>query len=100
MTLTKNLRKATKNTGLEAHHILEKRFLKELNLGIDTDDLVAVALTHDQHIVFTKRWRAALPYGHTYSNLAEILEVARTKVCYDTPELFEIMVRDLASKLS
>ena len=96
----KELRKATKHTGLEAHHLLEKRLLKGIDIGIDADDLVAVALTHEQHAVFTKRWRAALPYGQKYSNLKDILDIAKNKVYYDAPELFEIMVRDLANKLS
>ena len=96
----KELRKATKHTGLEAHHLLEKRLLKGIDIGIDADDLVAVALTHEQHAVFTKRWRAALPYGQKYSNLKDILDIAKNKVYYDAPELFEIMVRDLAKKLS
>ncbi len=62
----KNLKKVNKGNGLEVHHIVEKRFAKELN-GINTNDMLSIALTHDEHVVFTRQWRKAIPYKTSYS---------------------------------
>ena len=61
----RDVRKVTKGTGLEAHHIVEKRFKDALKLDINsTSDMLSVPLTKEQHRVFTNAWRKApLSYG-------------------------------------
>ncbi len=51
----KSLQKLTKGTGLEAHHLIEKRFAKML--GVNPGEMVSVALTKAEHQSFTNAWR-------------------------------------------
>ncbi|WP_240359334.1 DUF6531 domain-containing protein [Pyxidicoccus trucidator] len=55
------LGKAIKGTGLQAHHLLEKRFAKVMNEK--ARQMVSVAVTPTEHQVFTNAWRALIPYG-------------------------------------
>ena len=48
----KNLRKVNKGNGLEVHHIVEKRFADFLKK--DPKEMLSIALTHDEHVVFTR----------------------------------------------
>ena len=68
---------------------------------MNTDKMAAVALTKDQHKVFTQRWRDAIPYGTNYKaiSFAEVLKIAKEKVYHDAPELYEAMLVDLAAGL-
>ena len=50
-----------KNTGLQAHHIIEQRF------GLNID--ISVAVTLAEHQAFTNAWRSLVPYGTDYSVL-------------------------------
>jgi hypothetical protein len=52
---------AVKDMGLEAHHLVEKRFAK--TLGVKQRDMLSVALTKEQHRIYTKRWRKEIGYG-------------------------------------
>ena len=84
----KNLRKVNKGNGLEVHHIVEKRFAPFL--GQNKDEMLSIALSHDEHLVFTKAWREAIPYKtpfdadqvwnaaqRIYANYPELLAAAR-----------------------
>jgi hypothetical protein len=84
----KALRKAIKGTGLEAHHIIEKRLVQYL--GIDANNMLSVALTKWEHNIFTMAWRAAFPYGMDYSTLTvdDIWDVAQ-QIYKDYPELLD-----------
>ena len=71
----RNVRKVTKGTGLEAHHILEKRFADPLKIVTNktATDMLSVPLTKAQHQAFTNAWRKApLSYGNTASLTAVI----------------------------
>ena len=61
-----NLRKINKGTGNQVHHIIEKRFADSLGID-DTRNMLSVALSKSEHQLFTKAWRAVLPYGNSYS---------------------------------
>ncbi len=62
----RDLKKVTKGTGLEVHHIVEKR-LGDV-LGVDnTNDMLSIALTKSDHREYTKAWRELLPYGNSYT---------------------------------
>ena len=84
----KALKKALAGTGLEAHHIIEKRLVKHLD--IDIDNMLSVAVTKTEHQQFTNAWRAAFAYGMDYSTLTvdDIWDVAQ-EIYKDYPEVLE-----------
>jgi len=55
------LKSELQGTCLEAHHLLEQRFAPQL--GRRPRDMLSVAVTDDEHQVFTNAWRKAIPYG-------------------------------------
>ena len=66
----RDVRKVTKGTGLEAHHIVEKRFVKALDIQTNKSatTMLSVPLTKAQHQAYTNAWRKApLSYGSTAS---------------------------------
>ena len=72
----RNLRKFTKGSDLEVHHIVEKRFKNRANISIEnTDDMFSIALSKADHQAYTKAWRDALPYGNNYSR-KQVLQAA------------------------
>ena len=71
----RNVRKITKGTGLEAHHIVEKRFAVRKIIDANTNDILSIGLTKSKHQFYTQEWRKLLPYGSVYSK-KEILESA------------------------
>jgi hypothetical protein len=48
-------------SSLFRHHIVEQRFAKVLGIG-DTDTMLSVVLTKEEHQVFTNAWRRAIGY--------------------------------------
>ena len=82
------LRKVLRGTGLEAHHIIEKRLVQYLDIATDT--MLSVALTKEEHQKFTNAWRAWFPYGMDYSKLtiAELWDAAQ-EIYKDYPELLD-----------
>ena len=90
----RNLAKATKGANLEVHHIVEKRFAGILN--VNPNDMLSVALTKEEHRVFTNRWRSAIPYGTDYASMtADELWIAAQQVYQDSPQLLEIARRTI-----
>jgi hypothetical protein len=65
-----NLAKRLKGTGLEAHHVVEKRFAQVLGIT-DQKLMKSVALTPDEHQIFTNAWRKWVPYGTDYNTLTK-----------------------------
>ena len=68
-----------KGTGLESHHLIERRF-KDL-LGQRVGDMLAIPVTpgaNGEHQVFTNRWQKLLPRGNGLKGItpARIYEVA------------------------
>ena len=55
------LRAAIKGTGLQSHHLIEKRFALVLNQK--PSQMASMAVTRAEHQVFTNAWRTAIPYG-------------------------------------
>ena len=94
----KNLKKnvnATYGTGsgLEVHHLIEKRFAKQM--GIKETDMPSIVLTKDEHQKFTNAWREAIDYEKsgkmittTTATREKILEEARN-IYKDYPELLK-----------
>lgn len=57
----KNLKKISKGTGLEAHHLIEKRFADAL--GINGNDILSIAIDKDTHEKITKAFRNKIGYA-------------------------------------
>ncbi|MFZ5893275.1 MAG: RHS repeat-associated core domain-containing protein [Myxococcota bacterium] len=55
------LLRALRGTGLQAHHLIEKRFAEVLS--VNAREMASVAVTRAEHQIFTNAWRAAIPYG-------------------------------------
>ena len=83
----KNLRKINKGSGLECHHIVEKRFAPEIGFGGKENEMLSIALTHEQHVVFTSKWRGAIPYKTPYDR-NKIWNAAQ-EIYADFPNLLE-----------
>ena len=82
----KNLKKTTKGSNLEVHHIVEKRFAGDLD--IKEGDMLSIALTHDDHVVFTNKWRNKIAYGKGAHPKDEIWDAAQ-KVYQYRPDLLK-----------
>ena len=90
----KTLKKALKGTGLQAHHIIEKRLVKYL--GINANEMLSVAVTAAEHQKFTNAWRDIFKYGTDYSKLTknDIWKAAQ-KIYKDYPELLKAAKKTL-----
>lgn len=55
------LRKLLRGSGLQSHHLIEKRFAELF--GQNARKMLAVAVTKAEHQAFTNAWRKAIPYG-------------------------------------
>ena len=81
----KALRKVNAGNGLEVHHIVEKRFARIID--VEENDMLSIALSHEEHLVFTNAWRTKLPYGKSY-DLDRIWEAAQD-IYKNYPNLLE-----------
>ena len=81
------LKKANKGNGLEVHHIVEKRFKKDLEID-NTNDMLSIALTKSEHRKYTNAWRKEIGYGKRPHEASEIWEAAK-QVYIDRPDLLE-----------
>ena len=61
-----SLTKRYKGSGLEAHHVIEKRLVKGSNLRVSK--MPSVELTHSVHRGYTNAWRIQLAYGTRYTS--------------------------------
>lgn len=89
------LRDVLQNTGLQAHHIIEQRFAGKL--GLDPKFMKSIAVTPEQHQLFTNAWRSAIGYANDKTQFVtstagrtEIYNTAR-KIYMDFPEILEII---------
>jgi YD repeat-containing protein len=86
------LRYAIKKAGavLQAHHLIEKRFARLLNMS--PNEMLSIALTKEQHQFFTNAWRRIIPYGEgTARATREIVEAAARQVYRDYPEILRAL---------
>ena len=82
------LRKLTKGTDLQAHHIIEKRLVK--HLGINTNDMLCVAVTAAEHQKFTNAWREAFKLGTDYHGVTREVLWEKAQIIYKNyPELLD-----------
>ncbi len=87
-----NLRKTNRGTGLQVHHIVEKRFADLFNIG-NKNKMLGIAVSKSEHHVFTNVWRRVLPYGGEYSRFQVIKGIVR--VYYKSPKLLVSAFRTL-----
>ncbi len=86
----KNLRKLTKGTGLEVHHLIEQRFASIM--GQNPKDMISIALTPTEHEVFTAAWRQLIPYGNGTANASrQIVENAARQIYQNYPEILKAL---------
>jgi RHS repeat-associated protein len=89
----KLLRKVIAGLGLEAHHLIEKRFLWILDFeGCE----LAMAVTPDEHQVITNAWRAAIPYGPNGTYCATAAEVLSTAQAIYSDAIYAAILARLA----
>jgi RHS repeat-associated protein len=62
-----NLRKVIQGKGVQAHHLIEQRF-KGLFGGMTKGNGLSVALTKEEHQMFTNKWRDAIGYINDKNN--------------------------------
>jgi hypothetical protein len=76
-------------SGLVRHHIVEQRFARVLNI-VNTDNMLSIVLTKEEHQVFTNSWRQAIPYGTDYAQASrEFLWSKAQEIYANYPELLE-----------
>ena len=97
----RNLRKVNKGSGLEVHHILEKRLARDISKGVAEkqsrkafNNIYSIALTKEDHQIFTNLWRRNLNYGITHDHTDEILK-AGLDVYKDRPDLYGAMIESM-----
>jgi RHS repeat-associated protein len=73
----KAVRTAIKGSGLQAHHLIEKRFAKLL--GEKASEMLSIGLGKTEHQALTNAWRKAIPYGAGTANatLGQVMNAAR-----------------------
>jgi uncharacterized protein YfaA (DUF2138 family) len=86
---------AAKATGLEAHHLLEKRFARLV--GVKPSQMQAIALPREVHQVLTNAWRRAIGYGQGTTNATrdQVAKAAR-EIYARYAELIQAANKDLA----
>ncbi len=95
------LTKLTKGTGLEAHHLIEKRFAT--TLGLKAGKIPSIALTAIEHQEFTNAWRQLIGYVTdnkaltTATATREDIWAAAQQIYAKYPELLEAVRTTLFS---
>ncbi|UTY59245.1 RHS repeat-associated core domain-containing protein [Massilia sp. erpn] len=86
----KDLKKLTAGTGLEAHHLIEKRFASVL--GVAEKEMKSIALTEAEHQAFTNAWRKLIPYGEGTANATkDQVESAAKQIYKNYPEILKAL---------
>ena len=91
-------RKYGKNSGLEVHHLIEKRFATTLQ--VDEKDMAAIVLTPEEHQLFTQKWRNLIGYSNSNADIVtetasvEDIKKAARKVYEDYPEILALLELD------
>ncbi len=83
-----DLRRAISGTGLQAHHIIEQRFAARL--GLNPGQMPSVALTPQEHQIFTNLWQSYIGRGGDYTLLSiDDIWFAAQQVYAGHPDLLE-----------
>jgi len=88
------LKEELRGTAYVAHHIIEKRFSEIV--GIGKGDMASVALTSQEHQIFTNLWRNQIPYlTGTATATKEIIWKAAQIVYAEYPALLKVAEAEL-----
>ena len=96
------LQKLLNKTGLKAHHIVEKRFASIL--GLDPNKMSSVALTQEEHQMFTNAWHEAIGRINenklitTANATQQQIWAAAQKIYADYPKLLEAARKTIFGK--
>lgn len=90
-----NLRRITRGSGQEVHHIVEKRFAQSLDIK-NTNNMYSIALTSIEHRNYTNQWRKLLPYGKKYSS--QTILKAAAQIYSDSPRLMGVVLVTMLNK--
>jgi RHS repeat-associated protein len=84
------LARALEKSGLQAHHLIEKRFAGVM--GQDVEKMLSVAVTPAEHQAFTNAWRKAIPYGKGTANATakQVVDTAR-QIYSGRPEILKAL---------
>ncbi|MEZ5096454.1 MAG: hypothetical protein R2731_10235 [Nocardioides sp.] len=75
---------------IQAHHLIERRFARQI--GGNTDDWATIVVTRSEHQVFTNMWRQAIPYGAgTRTASRAQIEGAARQIYADYPEILQAL---------
>lgn len=86
----RDLKAAVKGTGLQSHHLYEKRFAKVM--GQKPGKMASVAVTGAEHQKFTNAWRAAIPYGQGTANAtSDQVRAAARQIYANQPEILKAL---------
>ena len=97
----RELYRFTKGTGLQRHHIIERRFADVGTLDINPNEMLSVAVTHEEHQVLTNLWRQAIGYNNSLNPLntatASVQDIwgAAQSIYQNYPALLEAARRTL-----
>jgi RHS repeat-associated protein len=83
------LRADIKYLGLNAHHLLEKRFAAIL--GQKASKMASVAVTKEEHQAFTNAWNAAIPHGTTSTASYQDIMNAAKEIYANYPEILKAL---------
>ena len=81
----RNVKKVTKGTDLEVHHIVEKRFSEQLGFGRTGSGMPSIALSKTEHRNYTNDWRKYAGYGKQHD--PKIILEAAIKTYSNNPNL-------------
>ncbi|MFD2288251.1 DUF4280 domain-containing protein [Pedobacter petrophilus] len=84
----KELKALAKGTGLQVHHLIEKRFANIFKPPKIQKDMLSVVLTKEEHQIFTNAWRKAFPYGKPKPTPRQVEDAAK-EIYKDYPEILK-----------
>ena len=86
------IKKVGKGSGLEVHHLLEKRLRAAFNPKPSAGSMISMVLTKAEHRIFTNTWRKAILYGTKYKKLSEKFIKDTVKDIYkEYPEILKAL---------
>lgn len=84
------LTKLTQGMNVQVHYLIEKRFSKKM--GQEISEMPSIVLTKAEHLIFTNKWRKAIPYGKgtAAATKEKVLEAAKD-IYKDYPEILKAL---------
>jgi len=91
----KNLKKLTKGTGLEVHHLVEKRFASKLKMN--PNNMKSIVVDPKSHQGITNTFRKAIPYGSGTEGASKgLIESTYKSIYKDNPEILKELSKGIS----